>query len=157
MAAERIYVFAAVHDQFVAMISRIVGQLRQGAPLGPDRVDVLKIDTEGFELFVLEGFPWERVEPVVIVAEFEDRKTRPLGYTTTDLVSFLRIRGYQVWLSEWHPIVRYGIRHQWRRLIDSEEAEPDPDSWGNLIAFRHAVPRTAIASCLEKAITFTPQ
>lgn len=146
---------SAFHDSHVPLGDVEIVALRDA--LGPDRVDVLKIDTEGFELFVLEGFPWERVEPVVIVAEFEDSKTRPLGYTTTDLVSFLRIRGYQVWLSEWHPIVRYGIRHQWRRLIDSEEAEPDPDSWGNLIAFRHAVPRTAIASCLEKAITFTPQ
>ncbi len=40
MAAERIYVFAAVHDEFVAMAARIVGQLRQGAPLGDQRVDV---------------------------------------------------------------------------------------------------------------------
>jgi acyl-CoA reductase-like NAD-dependent aldehyde dehydrogenase len=40
MAAERIYVFDAVHDEFVAMIARIAGQLRQGAPLGEARVDV---------------------------------------------------------------------------------------------------------------------
>ena len=40
-----------------------------------DRVDVLKIDTEGYERFVLEGFPWERIDPSVIVAEFEDAKT----------------------------------------------------------------------------------
>lgn len=40
MAAERIYVFDAVHDQFVAMAARIVGQLRQGNPLGAIKVDV---------------------------------------------------------------------------------------------------------------------
>ena len=40
MAAERIYVFDAVYDEFVAMTVRIVGRLRQGAPLGPERVDV---------------------------------------------------------------------------------------------------------------------
>ena len=40
MAAERIYVFDAVHDEFVAMITRIASQLRQGAPLGQHRVDV---------------------------------------------------------------------------------------------------------------------
>ena len=40
MAAERIYVFDAVYDDFVAMAARIVGQLRQGSPLGSVRVDV---------------------------------------------------------------------------------------------------------------------
>lgn len=40
MAAERIYVFDAVYDDFVAMITRVVGQLRQGAPLGEVKVDV---------------------------------------------------------------------------------------------------------------------
>ena len=40
MAAERIYVFDAVHDEFVAMAARILGQLRQGNPLGELKVDV---------------------------------------------------------------------------------------------------------------------
>ncbi len=40
MAAERIYVFDAVYDEFVAMATRLVGQLRQGPPLGDARVDV---------------------------------------------------------------------------------------------------------------------
>lgn len=40
MAAERIYVFEAVYDEFVAKVAGIVGRLRQGPPLGPDRVDV---------------------------------------------------------------------------------------------------------------------
>ena len=84
-----------------------------------DRVDVLKIDTEGHEKFVLEGFPWDRLRPNVIIAEFENAKTRPLGYDTEELVRFLRDRGYQVWVSEWHPIVRYGIQHQWHRLVNS--------------------------------------
>ncbi|MDC0718459.1 aldehyde dehydrogenase family protein [Nannocystis bainbridge] len=40
MAAERIYVFDAVYDEFVAAIARIVGSLRQGPPLGGGVVDV---------------------------------------------------------------------------------------------------------------------
>lgn len=40
MAAERIYVFDAVYDQFVAMIARIVQSLRQGPPLLGAPVDV---------------------------------------------------------------------------------------------------------------------
>ena len=40
MAAERIYVFDAAYDEFVAMIARIVGNLRQGPPLSGGLVDV---------------------------------------------------------------------------------------------------------------------
>ncbi len=40
MAAERIYVFAPVYEQFLARISGIASKLRQGPPLGPDKVDV---------------------------------------------------------------------------------------------------------------------
>ncbi|WP_434421387.1 aldehyde dehydrogenase family protein [Nannocystis pusilla] len=40
MAAERIYVFDAVYDEFVAAVARIVGGLRQGPPLGGGTVNV---------------------------------------------------------------------------------------------------------------------
>ena len=41
-------------------------------------VTFLKIDTEGHDLFVLEGFPWERLRPQIILCEFEDFKTKLL-------------------------------------------------------------------------------
>ncbi|HEY8378213.1 MAG TPA: aldehyde dehydrogenase family protein [Nannocystis sp.] len=40
MAAERIYVFDEVYDEFVAAITAIVKELRQGPPLGGELVDV---------------------------------------------------------------------------------------------------------------------
>ena len=120
---------------------------------GIDRVDLLKIDTEGYERFVLEGFPWDRLHPETIVAEFEDSKTVRLGYTTADLIATLRGRGYQVWVSEWHPIVRYGIRHQWRRLVESDRGRPDPAGWGNLIGFLRPVTAADMGRALSDVLT----
>ncbi len=78
--------------------------------LGLTHVDFLKIDVEGFDFSVLKGVPWNSLQPDVIEAEFEDGKTVPLGHTYHDVCDFLVEKGYTVYLSEWHPIVRYGIR-----------------------------------------------
>ena len=40
LAAERIYVFDAIYDQFVARVTELAGQLRQGPPLTGEVVDV---------------------------------------------------------------------------------------------------------------------
>jgi FkbM family methyltransferase len=43
-------------------------------------VDFLKIDTEGYDLMVLKGFPWEEAtHPEVILTEFEDKKNKTFG------------------------------------------------------------------------------
>ena len=84
---------------------------------GIDGIDFLKIDTEGFDKFVLMGLPWETHSPTLIVCEFEDFKTKPLGYDFNDLVRYLEDRGYQVLVSEWKPIVAYGARHEWSDLV----------------------------------------
>jgi len=102
-------------------------------------VDFLKIDTEGHDLFVLQGFPWERFRPTVIECEFEDNKTVSLGYTFHDLASYLVEKGYTVYVSEWHPIIRYGIRHDWHRLAHYPCELADNKAWGNLIAFRDLI------------------
>jgi FkbM family methyltransferase len=101
------------------------------------RVDFLKIDTEGHDLFVLRGFPWESFQPRVIECEFEDLKTAPLGYTVHDLALFLMDKGYSVLVSEWHPIVRYGIRHDFRQLVPYALWRNEEKAWGNLLAFRN--------------------
>ncbi|MFT3857436.1 MAG: FkbM family methyltransferase [Aquabacterium sp.] len=97
-------------------------------------IDFLKIDTEGFDKFVLEGLPWDTHTPTTVVAEFEDAKTKPLGYDFDDFARFLTSRGYQVLVSEWEPIVAYGRTHTWADFkiypcqLNSERA------WGNFIA-----------------------
>jgi FkbM family methyltransferase len=79
-------------------------------------VAFLKIDTEGHDLFVLKGINWETMWPDVILCEFEDRKTKPLGYDFHDLAKYLQDKGYDLMVSEWYPIVEYGRQHKWRQF-----------------------------------------
>lgn len=98
-------------------------------------VDFLKIDTEGFDLFVLQGFDWQNQQhPDYIVTEFEDRKTIPLGYTFQEQAAFLVDKGYKIIVSEWHPIVEYGRRHQWKRFVVDPKKVTDKLAWGNIVA-----------------------
>jgi FkbM family methyltransferase len=103
-----------------------------------NKIDLLKIDTEGHDLFVLMGYDWNSTEsPECIVCEFEDKKTLPLGYTVVDIVAFLDEKNYKMVISEWYPITEYGANHKWRRFINSDQAAKLSDnSWGNIIAFR---------------------
>ena len=105
-------------------------------------VDFLKIDTEGHDFFVLKGFPWSRVTPDVILCEFEDAKTVPLGYDYRQMGDYLVEKGYQVFLSEWAPIERYGVQHQWRRWVNYPCPLSDPKGWGNFVAFRNGLDTT---------------
>jgi hypothetical protein len=82
----------------------------------------------------LRGYPWDRSKPRVIVCEFEDAKTRPLGYDYHDLAGFLVARGYRLIVSEWRPIVRYGVQHRWRRFAEYPCELTESAAWGNLIA-----------------------
>ena len=98
-----------------------------------DEVTLLKTDLEGWDLIALRTFPWDRLRPRVVVCEFEDRKTVPLGYTFHDLARFLVAGGYLVLVSEWYPVVEYGQQHRWRSLRPYPVELADPDGWGNLI------------------------
>lgn len=116
-------------------------------------VRLLKIDAEGFDKHVLEGFPWDKTTPAVVMCEFEDRKTTPLGYTCADMAALLESKGYAVYASEWHPIVRYGIRHDWRRLFRwNTGLAPAEQSWGNLVAFRYSADAEVFESLVRGAI-----
>jgi len=84
---------------------------------------------------VLQGFPFDLMKPFIIECEFEDLKTTKLNYKVKDMINFLQNKGYFVYVSQWYPIVRYGIRHQWKRFFKYEGQNLSEDSWGNLIAF----------------------
>ena len=96
------------------------------------KVDFLKIDTEGFDYFVLQGYPWKKA-PKVILCEFENSKTNPLGYTLEDVAEFLLSKSYKLKISEWEPVVTYGGSHKWKRLTDYP-CELSDNAWGNIIA-----------------------
>jgi FkbM family methyltransferase len=103
-----------------------------------EQVDFLKIDAEGTDLFVLQGYPWNWLKPSVVICEFEDEKTEALGYRFSDLADFLIAQGYEILVSEWYPIMRYGGSHRWRRFVPYPCALVSPHAWGNLIAVRNA-------------------
>jgi FkbM family methyltransferase len=103
---------------------------------GLKRVDFLKVDTEGHDLFVLKGYPFGSHSPNVIECEFEDSKTQALGYCWQDMADFLVAAGYDVWISEWHPIIRYGISHDWLGLHHYPCDLENGNAWGNILAFR---------------------
>lgn len=108
------------------------------------QVDFLKTDTEGHDLFVLRSFPWDRVTPQAILCEFEDRKTVPIGYRIGDMARFLEDKGYVVLVSEWYPVVEYGLVHRWRCVRPWPMALADEKGWGNLIAVRPKLARRAL-------------
>ena len=121
--------------------------------LGLSNIDFLKIDVEGYERKVLNGVPWATLKPAVIECEFEDSKTLPLGYRYSDLADDLVARGYTVYVSEWHPIVRYGLNHQWRRVMRYRDAAVPEDAWGNLLAFLEDPGLDAVSRAFEQCLT----
>lgn len=124
-------------------------------------VSFLKIDVEGFDWNVLKGVPWERIRPAVVECEFEDAKTRLLGHTYREVCDYLVERGYTVYLSEWHPIERYGVPHDWRQLLRYPADLASEDGWGNILAFREDPGperlKAAFAECMSVAPVEEPQ
>ncbi|HCN91965.1 FkbM family methyltransferase [Hyphomonas sp. UBA5107] len=119
-----------------------------------EKVDFLKIDVEGFDYSVLRGVPWDTLKPDVVECEFEDSKTLPLGHDWRHVANYLKDRGYAVYVSEWHPIIRYGISHDWRRVVPFEGCEMSSDSWGNLLAFQEDPGLEAVQSAFEARLKF---
>lgn len=96
------------------------------------KIDFLKIDTEGNDLNVLKGLD---LFPSVILCEYEDSKTKLIGYMKEDIIQYLSGKGYKCFISEWYPIVNYGEAHKWHRFT-TDIKSVDNNSWGNIIAAR---------------------
>lgn len=130
----------AFHESHVSAVSVPVTTLKTVLSEYPmPSITFLKTDAEGFDLKVLQGFDWKNhAAPDCIVCEFEDGKTKLLGYTLLDMVVFLEKQGYRCLISEWYPIKRYGIRHQWK-AFQADPAAVSPDAWGNIIAVKPAM------------------
>ncbi len=115
-------------------------------------IDFLKIDVEGYDYSVLKGVPWGQIKPDVVECEFEDNKTNQLGHTWRDICEYLVEKGYTVYVSEWHPIIRYGIRHDWLGLKKYPCELEDTNAWGNLLAFMSDPGDTVIQEALSKVL-----
>jgi FkbM family methyltransferase len=99
-----------------------------------EKVSFLKTDTEGYDLPVLRGNDWSKLKPRAIVCEFDDFKTKKLGYTLQEQAALLVQNGYKIIVSEWHPIEEYGRAHRWRRFISDPTKVVGDRVWGNIIA-----------------------
>jgi FkbM family methyltransferase len=115
-------------------------------------VDFLKIDVEGHEMDVLNGLDFGKIKPRAIVAEFEDEKTKMHGYRMPDLARHLEDAGYVVFVSEWHPIERYGIKHSWKKMR-RYPCDTPPTAWGNLVAFLVEPEPKMLRRAFQKALT----
>lgn len=116
---------------------------------GVTGIDYLKIDTEGYDLAILRGHDWA-ILPEVIMCEFDEIKTRHLGHTYRELADLLTDHGYEVYLSEWAPIVKYGGGYQWRSLATYPCPLHDRNAWGNLVAVAPHAHRDTMAQLVAQ-------
>ena len=100
------------------------------------KIDFLKIDTEGYDLFVLKGAPWEKLKPEIVLCEFEDFKSKRLGILTHDMIDFLISYNYHIVVSEWFPVIEYGMEHTWKGFFLLPYTPSSERVWGNLIAIQ---------------------
>jgi FkbM family methyltransferase len=138
------------HEQVASVDVTTIEEITKERKL--DHIDFLKIDVEGYDFSVLKGVPWDIIKPDVIECEFEDAKTKLLGHSWKDICEYLVEKGYTVYVSEWHPIIRYGIRHDWCGLKKYPCELEDANAWGNLLAFRKDPGAAAIQLALDKVL-----
>lgn len=129
-----------------------LGQLLQDS--APSTVDFLRVAAEGLALSVLLGFPWDRFAPAVVECDFQDAKTKPLGYSYDDLCRFLIDKGYKIYLSEWHPNAQGTVAREWLRLVSYPCDLADARAWGKLLAFRDHIEEDALAEAVQKTLRF---
>ena len=112
--------------------------------------DFLKIDVEGADFSVLK----EPLNDRPVLCEFEDKKTKSLGHSWKTVCQYLIERGYTIFVSEWHPIKRYGIAHEWCGLWKYPCELSSHLAWGNLIAFSSAPNITQLEASMQTSLCF---
>jgi hypothetical protein len=99
---------------------------------------------------VLRGNDWNKLKPRAIVCEFDDFKTKNLGYTLQEQAALLVQNGYKIIVSEWHPIEEYGRTHRWRRFITDPKKVVGDRVWGNIIAVKEPEDWEQLCALLKK-------
>jgi FkbM family methyltransferase len=128
---------------------RTLDSLRRSGEV-PDRIGLVKIDTEGFDLQVIRGMG-DLASPVVM-AEFWD-EVHSFGLSgkgrLEDLVKEMKSRGYR-----WHVVI-YHIDEPATLSYYCNQTRTVPNSWGNALFFRdQALFGHAYAWC-EKVLSAT--
>ena len=83
----------ALHSTRTVQCRPLAEILQQEMPrLGTDKIDLLSVDVEGFDLDVLESNDWARFSPRVIAIEILNKSLR--GVMESDIVQYCMRRGY---------------------------------------------------------------
>ena len=74
----------------------------------------------------------------------------PLGYDFHDLATYLQDQGYELIVSEWFPMVEYGMKHKWRQFENYPCELKDQKAWGNIIAVKDSTLKADIMAITYK-------
>jgi FkbM family methyltransferase len=89
-------------------------------------ITLIKLDVEGYELFVLRGGEQALHQTQLLYVEVCDSHTESYGYRVRDLATFLRERGWQLYrVSSVQPL-----------RLSVVEAEPSVAEWENWLGVR---------------------
>ena len=99
-------------------------------------IDFLKIDANGLDFPILQNFPFRQIKPDVIMVEFDEQKTAGVDYDDRTTGDLLTRNGYQVWLSECHPMRSVKSPRRWRKIEKYPCELTEATGWGNYIAVR---------------------
>lgn len=127
--------------QKTAVKVRTLGSLVRSGEL-PEKVGLLKIDTEGFDLEVIRGMG-EQLRPPVVATEFWDRRHafgREGHGDLAAIVNEMRRREYP-----WHVVI-YHLDQEARISFYCNRTDTLAGSWGNAIFFRE---RALFAEALQ--------
>tara|TARA_Y100001968_G_C19375449_1_gene727371 strand:+ start:315 stop:1193 length:879 start_codon:yes stop_codon:yes gene_type:complete len=131
-----------LHNQKIRIETDKLENILKVNNINPLKCRYAKIDVEGLELTILKQvLDIPELRPEIIISEFQDAKS---GFN--DLRNQIEIchkSGYSIILSVWKPIMRYGIPHEWERLIPinkdidcTQLTNSLYSSWGNIIAVK---------------------
>jgi len=115
------------------------------------RLDLLMVDSP--HLGILQDVAWAERRPRFVMCAFDGQS----GYPLHDLTRLLVAQGYRVWVSEWHPPMRFGSKfmkagRRWRRLVPYPCHLGSPRAWGYCIATRETADAGALAEAARRAI-----
>jgi FkbM family methyltransferase len=122
-------------DELTVPVTRLDDYLRS---TGVGHVEILKVDTEGADKLVLDGFDFDTWRPALVFAEYMDMRSIPhFGYSHHDVAQMMKERGYSVFLADWAPVVQHSRREggggPFTFLSCVPYPAPHEPSWGNMI------------------------
>lgn len=103
-----------------------------------EKIDILKIDAEGFDYKVLEslGEDWLKTRPKYIIAEFDNKKDIELKQNTLkNIKEWAKRNKYKYITFEWSNDHDYGGKSNYIKAHYQDETSVKVSAWGNIMLF----------------------